>query len=72
MSFRYTPQLRPAGFATLPSGLSWHYVQAPTMHGLYMRDDLPTSRYRYGVIETDRELTAHEIFTFDLLPSLED
>jgi hypothetical protein len=32
----YQPLLRPASFATLPSGVKWHYVEAPTMHGLYI------------------------------------
>lgn len=63
---RYRPLLRPAGFASLPPKLVWHYVEAPEMHGLYMRDDLPRSRHRFGVIETERALTAGEMDQFDL------
>lgn len=64
----YQPLLRPASFATLPSGVKWHYVEAPTMHGLYAGFDLPQSRHRFGVIATDRALTSQEADHFDLLP----
>jgi hypothetical protein len=57
---------RPAGFATLPSGVSWRFVEAP--QGEHWRPfiDMPVSRHRYGVIETDRELTADELATFQI------
>lgn len=60
---KYIPLLRPAGFATLPSGLSWTYVEAPSY--VTRRPDLPTSRHPHGVIEC-RELTADEADRFDL------
>jgi len=66
---RYIPQLRPAGRATLPSGVTWSYVEQPAMHGLVIgRPGLPISRHTYGVIETSRPLTAAEIEHFSLLP----
>lgn len=68
MTSRYIPFLRPAGFATLPEGVKWSYVEAPLMYGLYTRGDLPQSRHKFGIIETDRELTAAEIDHFDLRP----
>ena len=43
----YEPLLRPAGFATAPSG--WEYVERPASVMLN-RPDLPQSRLRYGVI----------------------
>ena len=66
MIARYKPLLRPAGFATLPPGLTWRYVEAPTMHGLYVGDDLPRSSHRFGIIETSRALTVDEKEHFDL------
>lgn len=66
MTHRYIPLLRPAGFATLPSGLRWDYVEAPAMPGLCRRDDIPLSAHRYGIIATDRALTADERDRFDL------
>ena len=68
MMNRYRPMLRPAGFATLPPGVRWEYVQSPAMSGLCNRPDLPRSDYRYGVISTDRALTVDEINHFDLVP----
>ena len=63
---RYVPLLRPASFATLPRGVSWGYVEAPAMAGLTRQTDLPASRHRYGVIATDRPLTADELERYDL------
>ncbi len=60
---KYIPLLRPAGFATLPSGLAWTYVEVP--HYITKRPDLPTSKHPHGAIEC-RELTADEIANFDL------
>lgn len=65
---RYVPQLRPASFATLPFGVGWFYVEAPALHGLANRPDLPQSRHRYGVIETTRPLTDREREHFDMVP----
>lgn len=63
--FLYRPTLRPAGFATLPAGVRWQFHELPSDD--YSERDLPRSRWRYGVIETDRELTAKECDTFDLV-----
>ena len=63
---RYIPLLRPAGFGTLPRGVGWRYTEAPAMPGLANRLDLPRSAYTFGVIETDRVLTAAEAEHFDL------
>jgi hypothetical protein len=60
MSHRYRMKYRPCGFATLPQGLTWNYVEAPVMHGLANRPDLPTSRHMFGVFEADRPLTDQE------------
>ena len=62
---RYIPMLRPAGFATLPRGLEWSYVEVP--HYVTLRPDLPTSKHPHGMIEC-RELTADETDRFDLKP----
>lgn len=62
---RYIPLLRPAGFATLPQGLAWSYVEVPRLGYVTKRPDLPTSKHPHGVIEC-RELTPHETYTFDL------
>lgn len=62
----YRPLLRPAGFATLPRGLVWEYVEAPAY--VTQRPDLPRSTHLHGVIATDRPLTPDEIERFDLLP----
>jgi hypothetical protein len=65
--YRYIPLLRPAGFATLPPGVKWEYVEAPVRPGLADRPDLPTSVNLYGMISTDRKLTHDEMVRFDLL-----
>ena len=66
MAHRYIPLLRPASFSTLPAGVTWEYVEAPAMAGLANRPDLPTSKHRYGMIETSRQLTRQERAHFDL------
>jgi len=63
----YRPLLRPASFATLPSGLGWTYVTAP-WDLAHRRTDLPRSETRYGTIATDRPLTRDECEAFDLKP----
>lgn len=67
---RYKPLLRPAGFATLPSGITWRYVAQPTMHGLYGGPELPYCGFRFGIIETDRALTKAECATYDLMETI--
>jgi len=63
----YKPTLRPAGYATLPTGIKWHYTEAPD----YLpKAPAPRSRHPHGIIETDRDLTAEECATFDLEPVL--
>lgn len=63
---RYRMKYRPAGFATLPRGLGWNYVEAPAMYGLANRPDLPTSRHSFGVFETDRPLTEQERADYEI------
>ena len=62
---RYRPLLRPAGFATMPAGLKWDYVEVPRDIA-HLRPNLPVSRHRYGVIACDRELTVKECVHFDV------
>lgn len=69
MKNRYICVLRPASFATLPSGIKWDYVEIPRDLEYTLgprRPDLPISRHRHGVIEIDRRLTAEECQHFDL------
>jgi hypothetical protein len=63
---RYRSTLRPVSFATLPADLRWDYVEAPANVD---RRDIPRSEHRYGVISTDRPLTADEMYHFDLIPA---
>ena len=63
---RYRTTLRPAGFGGVPEGVSWRYLEWPSMMG-FGRADIPTSRHRYGVIETDRPLTKAEMEHFDIV-----
>jgi hypothetical protein len=65
---RYRPLLRPASCGTLPAGVHWQYVEAPAIGGLINWFALPQSRYPFGVICTDRELTADECKRYDLEP----
>ena len=63
--YLYRPLLRPAGFATMPAGLKWDYVEVPREIA-HLRPNLPVSRHRHGVIACDRELTKKECRHFDL------
>jgi len=65
MTKKYIPLLRPASFSTLPQGLEWTYVEAPSY--VTKRPDLPRSSHAHGVIEC-RELTIEEQERFDLRP----
>lgn len=65
MGHRYRTTLRPISFCTLPSNLKWQYVEIP-LDDAHYRPDLPVSRHRYGVFETDRELTPTELRHFDI------
>lgn len=61
----YRPLLRPAGFATLPRGLEWDYVQMPPDLA-HRRPELPASKHRHGVIRTAWPLTAEECEQYSL------
>ena len=64
---RYIPQLRPPSFCTLPAGLNWDFVELPGDSSFaWIKRDLPRSVHRYGVISTDRPLTAEELDRFSL------
>lgn len=68
---RYTMRYRPAGFATLPHGLRWEYVEAPARWDCGVRrPDLPMSKHPFGVFTADRELTQDELrsYEIDILP----
>ena len=67
----YRPLLRPAGFATMPAGLKWDYVEVPRDIA-HLRPNLPVSAHRYGVIACDRELTEKDCRNFDLDPLREE
>lgn len=65
-AWRYRTTLRPAGFGGMPAGVRWEYVEAPPdLAG--DRPDLPRSSWRYGVVSTDRALTAGEMAHFDIV-----
>lgn len=64
---RYRTTLRPAPWGGLPPGVPWRFVEAPQDMTGGPLDYLPRSRYRYGVIETDRPLTAKELRHFDII-----
>lgn len=70
---RYGMTLRPPGYGGVPIGVSWHYVEAPTVRLLaqYRKpgsvEELPQGRYPHGTIETSRELTAAELSHFDIV-----
>lgn len=63
----YRMKYRPAGIGTLPPGIGWNYKEAPALHGLANRPDLPRSAYTFGVITTDRPLTAQEMADFEIM-----
>jgi len=63
--YLYRPLLRPAGFATMPAGLKWDYVEVP-LEIAHLRPNLPVGRHRYGVVACDRKLTPDECRHFDL------
>ena len=69
--YLYRPLLRPAGFATMPAGLKWNYVEVPRDIA-HLRPNLPVSAHRYGVIACDRELTEKERRNFDIEPVREE
>jgi hypothetical protein len=62
----YRTTLRPAGFGGLPQGVTYQYVETPS-DGSVNLPSIPVSRLRYGVIKTDRPLTADEMQHFDIV-----
>ncbi len=67
---RYRTTLRPVGDGGIPAGIGWHHVEAPADFQFlprFMRADMPRSPHRYGVIETDRDLTPAELDHFDIV-----
>ena len=63
---RYTPLYRPPYFASLPRA-TWKLIERPAAGlGFDLRQDLPLSEHRFGVVEFDRELTADEVAAFEL------
>lgn len=65
---RYAMQYRPPGSSTLPDGLKWDYAELPKDFA-GNRPDLQTSKdHRFGVIKTDRPLTADEMRAFEIKP----
>ena len=57
---------RPPGFATLPSKLFWEFVEVPRNHPNPF--GLPVSAHPFGVIKTERPLTAEELKDFEIVP----
>ena len=69
MRYFYQPMLRPAGFATLPKGLEWDYVEGPALDPIIsVRRGIPLSKCPHGIIATRRPLTFNEIMDFNLEP----
>lgn len=65
MANEYRTTLRPAAFGGMPSGVRWDYIEAPADIA-HNRRDLPLSTHRYGVVRTERPLTAAEMEHFDI------
>jgi hypothetical protein len=61
----YRPTIRPASMVALPPGVRWEFVEAP-WDIAHVRTDLPRCETRYGLISTDRPLTAEECEHFEL------
>jgi len=54
----------PPGVATLPSKLGWEYVAVPKGHPNPF--DLPVTPWLFGVITTERPLTADELQSYEI------
>jgi hypothetical protein len=65
MANTYRPTIRPAAMVSLPAGVKWEFIQAP-WDIAHVRIDLPRCDTRYGLIATDRPLTADECEHFSL------
>lgn len=62
---KYRMLYRPAGFATLPKGIQWEFVEVPPGHPNPYR--LEISAFPFGLFRTDRPLTADELTTFEIV-----
>lgn len=50
----YRMMYRPPGFATLPSGVKWSWVELPPDHPNPQRfPELPVSKWQFGVFKPD-------------------
>jgi len=63
-TYRYAPQYRPPGYATVPEG--WRTVERGTGGHFPRRTDLPEGKTVFGIIEYDRQLTQKEIDDYEL------
>jgi hypothetical protein len=63
-TYRYAPQYRPPGYATVPDG--WRTVERGTGGHFPRRTDLPEGKTVFGIIEYDRQLTQKEIDDYEL------
>ena len=63
----YKMKHRPPSSSTLPDGLKWDYAELPRDFA-GNRPDLKTSQHQFGVIKTDRPLTASEMRAFEMEP----
>ena len=73
---RYRTTLRAAMFGGMPTDIIWHYVEWPSDYWGPIDTPagknpggIPRSRHRYGVVETNRELTPAELEHFDIIPA---
>jgi hypothetical protein len=71
--YRYALRNRPPGFATVPRGWPWRYLQAPAQLLLDPRFVaanpgvmLCLPRHRHGVIGSEVELTPVELYDFEI------
>ena len=62
--FCYAPQYRPPQFSALPKG--WELLETPQDRSGLNRPDLPTSKYRFGVIGFAEKLTNDQRDQYEL------
>ena len=61
VEYLYRPVLRPVSFASMPSDITWDYVEAPADTLIIaQRRSIPISRHLYGIIATNRPFTPEE------------
>lgn len=63
---RYTPRLRPPHTSNLPMGLKFKLIEAPREGN--WNSNIPVSKHRYGVIETEAPIEPALLDHFDLIP----